>query len=162
MLKANDSVIRTVADELFDLVKRSKKISVEEAAKELKVPNVTVQTLVDFLVEEKIFGIEYKFTTPYIYLYKDNLQDAKGKDKSFASGLVTKEQFYEKAKKRKIAYEVIEGLWRKFLQQNLSGLRGEFLKKSKEKSISEEKTEELWEKYLSYHLLFGKLIYSSQ
>ena len=150
MLKANDSIIRTVADELFELVKRSKKISVEEAAKELKVPIVTVQTLVDFLVEEKIFGIEYKFTTPYVYLYKDSLQQAKGKDKSFTKGLVTKEQFYEKAKQKKIPYEVIEGYWRKYLQQNLTSLREEFLRKAKEKSVSDEKTEELWEKYLSY------------
>lgn len=150
MLKANDSVIRTVADELFELVKRSKKISVEDAAKELKVPIVTVQTLVDFLVEEKIFGIEYKFTTPYIYLYKDSLQEAKSKDNSFTKGLITKEQFYEKAKQKKIPYEAIEGYWRKYLQQNLTSLREEFLRKAKEKSVSEEKTEELWEKYLSY------------
>ena len=91
MLKANDSIIRTVADELFELVKKAKRISVEDAAKQLKVPITTVQTLVDFLVEEKVFGIEYKFTTPYIYLYRDSLQQAKSKDKSFTKGLVTKE-----------------------------------------------------------------------
>ena len=150
MLKANDSVIRTVADELFELVKRSRKISVEEAAKQLKVSMVTVQTLVDFLVEEKIFDIEYKFTTPYVYLYKDSLQEAKSKDKGFTKELVTKEQFYQKAKQKKVPYEVIEGYWRKYLQQNLTLLRDEFLRKAKEKKISTEKTEELWEKYLSY------------
>lgn len=150
MLKQNDSVIRTVADELFEVVKRAKRISVDDAAKELKVPVATIQTLVDFLVEEKIFGIEYKFTTPYVYLYKDGLQEAKSKDRSFAKGLVTKEEFYEKAKQKKVPHEVIEGYWRKYLQQNLTSLRTEFLRKAKEKSVSEEKTEELWKSYLSY------------
>jgi hypothetical protein len=101
-------------------------------------------------VEENIFGIEYKFTTPYIYLYKDTLQQAKSKDKSFTRGLVTKEQFYDKAKQKKVPYEIIEGMWRKYLQQNLFSLREEFLRKAKEKNVSEEKTEELWEKYLTY------------
>ena len=63
-----DFVLRTVADELLELVRKSKKISVEEAAKKLKMPVDSVQALVDFLVEEKIFGIEYKFTTPYVYI----------------------------------------------------------------------------------------------
>jgi len=150
MLKANDTIIRTVADELFELVKKAKRISVEDAAKQLKVPITAIQTLVDFLVEEKVFGIEYKFTTPYIYLYKDSLQQAKSKDKSFTKGLITKEQFYEKAKQKKVPYESIEGYWRKYLQQNLTSLRAEFLRKAKEKNVSDEKTEELWEKYLVY------------
>ena len=146
----NDGMIRTVADDLFDMVKKSSKISIEEVAKHLKVSMMTVQTLVDFLVEEKILGIEYKFTTPYIYIYKDALQKAKSKDKSFAKGLVTKEQFYDKAKKKKIPYEIIEGLWRKYLQQNLSDLRTEFLRVAKDKKVSDNETEELWEKYLTY------------
>ncbi len=150
MLEANDSIIRTVADELFELVKKRSKLSVEEASKQLKIPIATIQALVDFLVEEKVFGIEYKFTTPYIYLYKEGLKQAKGKEKSFTKELVTKEQFYEKAKEKKITYEYIEGLWRKYLQRNLVHIREEFLRKAKEKKVPEEKIEELWKRYLSY------------
>ena len=151
----NDAVLRTVADELLELVKRHKKISVEEAAKNLKMPLSTIQALVDFLVEEKVFGIEYKFTTPYIYLYKDDVKSAKRKEKSLTKGLVTKglvtkEYFYEKAKQKKVPYENIEGLWRKYLQQNLVHIREEFLRKAREKKVPEEKIEELWKRYLSY------------
>ena len=145
-----DGSIRTSADELFELVKGTSKISVEDAAKRLKMPLATVQALVDFLVEDKIFGIEYKFTTPYIYLYNEDLKQAHGKDKSFTKGLVTKEHFYERAKEKKVAYEHIETLWRKYLKQNMSHLRDEFLKKAKDKKIPAEKTEDLWKKYLSY------------
>ena len=146
----NDSTLKTIADELVELVKRSRKISVEEAATKLKMPLSTAQSLVDFLVEERIFGIEYKFTTPYVYLYKEEISNAKIKDKSFTSGLVTKDQFYQKAREKKVPHEYIEGLWRKYLQQNLTVIREEFLKKAREKKIPEEKVEDLWNKYLKY------------
>lgn len=150
MLQPEDSIIRTAADELFELVKKSKKVSVEDASKIMKMPLSIVQALVDFLVEEKVFGIEYKFTTPYVYLYKEGLKEAKKREKSFTKGLVTKEEFYEKAKKRNVPYEYIEGLWRKYLKQNIIKLREEFVSKSKEKKIAAGKIEELWQKYLSY------------
>lgn len=149
MPSPNDNMLRTIADELFELVKKSKKTSVEEAAKQLKMPIASVQALVDFLVEERIFGIEYKFTTPYIYLYKEGVKEATGKEKRFI-GLVTKEQFYEKAKEKNVPHEYIEDMWRKYLQQNLAHLREEFLERAKEKKVTEEKIEELWERYLSY------------
>lgn len=146
----SDSLIRTTADELFDLVRKNNKISVEDAAKRLNMPLATVQALVDFLVEERIFGIEYKFTTPYIYIHKGSVKEASGREKSFTKGLVTKEQFYQKAKEKKMPYQQIEGLWRKYLQQNLVHIREEFLRKAKEKKVPEDKVEELWKRYLSY------------
>lgn len=150
MLRSGDNIIRTVADELFELVKKSNKISVEDAAKQLKIPLVALQSLVDFLVEEKIFGIEYKFTTPYIYLYKEGIKGAKGKEKGLTKELITKERFYQRAKEKQMPYEHIEGLWRKYLKQNLNRIREEFLKKALGKNLPEEKAEELWKKYLAY------------
>ena len=150
MLKPEDSVVHTVADELFEIVKKSNRVSVDEVAKQLKVSLETIQSLVDFLVEEKVLGIEYKFTTPYIYIYKEGIKVARGKEKSFTRGLVTKEQFYEKAKEKNIRHEYIEGLWRKYLQQNIISMRDEFFKKAKEKKLSEERIDELWKKYLTY------------
>lgn len=147
---AADNVLRTSADELLELVRKSGKISVEGAAKKLRMPLASVQALVDFLVEEKIFGIEYKFTTPYVYIYKEGISRAREKEKSFTEGLVTKEKFYENAKHRKVPYEHIEGLWRKYMQQNLVHIREEFLRKAREKKVPEDKIEELWNKYLSY------------
>ena len=142
--------IRTAADELFEVVKKSKKISVEEVAKSLHMPLVTVQALVDFLVEEKVFGIEYKFTTPYVYVYKETIKEATKKDRELTQGLITKDQFYQKAKEKKIVYEQIEGMWRKYLRQNLVHIREQFILKAKEKKISDDKVEDLWNKYLSF------------
>lgn len=145
----DDNVLKTIADELVELVRKNKKISVEEVAKKLKVSVGSVQALADFLVEEKIFGIEYKFTTPYIYIYKE-FKVPKGRERSLTDDLVTKEQFYERAKSRKVPYENIEGLWRKYLQQNLVNIRQEFMSKAKEKKVPEDKLEELWNRYLAY------------
>ncbi|MBI2653911.1 hypothetical protein HYX02_03805 [Candidatus Woesearchaeota archaeon] len=145
-----DNVLRTVADELVELVNISKKISVEEAAKKLKMSVDSVQALIDFLVEEKVFGLEYKFTTPYVYIYKEGVQETERKEKSFTEGLITKEQFYEKAKERNVPHEHIEGLWRRYLQQNLVQIRAEFLRKAKERNLPGEKIEDIWNKYISY------------
>jgi hypothetical protein len=150
MPPSDDSLIRTSADELLDIVKKSAKISVEDAARRLKMPLATVQSLVDFLVEEKVFGIEYKFTTPFIYLYKEDIQQLKGKSSKITLGLITKEQFYQKAKARNTPYEHIEVLWRKYLKQNLVNIREEFIKSAKLKKIPENKIEDLWKKYLVY------------
>ena len=146
----NDAVLRTIADELLELVKRHGKISVEEAAKKLKMPLSAIQALVDFLVEERIFGIEYKFTTPYVYPYREGVKEVRGQDKSFTKELVTKEQFYEKAKGKNAPYEHIEGMWRKYLQQNLVHIREEFLRKARKKKVPEGEIEELWKRYLAY------------
>jgi phage antirepressor YoqD-like protein len=149
-MQAKNTLIRTAADELVELVKAQKSISVEDVSKKLGMPITTVQALVDFLVEEKIFGIEYKFTTPYIYLYRENIKTTSKRENSFTSGMITKEKFYEKAKSRKILYEEIEGLWRKYLRQNLVRMREEFVAKSREKKLSDDKIEELWDKYLAF------------
>ena len=150
MPRPDSPILRTVADELLELVRKSRKISVEDAAKALKMPIASVQALVDFLVEEKVIGIEYKFTTPYIYLYREGIKEAKQKEKSFAEGLITKDQFYTKAKTKKVPHENIGGMWRKYLQQNLAHIREEFMRNARQKKVPEENMEELLKKYISY------------
>lgn len=146
----DETVIKTVADEIVEVVRKEKKLSVEDAAKKLGMSLPAAQAIVDFLVEEKIFGIEYKFTTPYIYLYKDQPTRTKMRESSLTAGLVTKEQFFAKAKEKNIPYDKIEGLWRKYLKANFIHIREEFLRKAREKDIPENKIDQLWEKYLTY------------
>jgi|GEM_PF-4094604 len=59
--------VRTDVDLLVDLVKNKKEISFDDAAKELKLPVATVESWANFLDEEGIIAIKYKFTTPYLY-----------------------------------------------------------------------------------------------
>ena len=144
------NVLTTSADELYNLVMSRKKISVEDASKILRLPMNIVQSLVDFLVEEKIFGIEYKFTTPYIYISQEKgkkvhpqisptpVQEEKP---------VTKEEFYQKAGKWNIPAEKIDQLWKKYVSENTDYIREVFYKKAKKKNIEDEKIDKLWQKY---------------
>ena len=65
-----EEVVRTGVDDLLELLEHSAKIPLADAAAKLNVDAGVIQAWVDFLVEEGIVGIEYKFTTPYIYLNK--------------------------------------------------------------------------------------------
>src|SRR3989338_2338012 len=127
-----DDVLKTSADDLYELVKSRKKISVEEAAKLIKVPINTVHDLVDFLVEEKIFGIEYKFTTPYVYA----IEGRQNRSPSFQSrftknkSMATKEEFFEKAKSLSIPFDRIYELWNKYLKENIDAVKKEFYMKA--------------------------------
>lgn len=152
MAPNRENVLKTSADDLYELVKKRKKISVEEAAKILKLPVSTVQSLVDFLVEEKYFGLEYKFTTPFVYIAKEieKIPIKEPKTESFVKKLVTKESFYEKAKHKDIQHQQIDDLWRKYLNQNLGNIKDEFYNKAKTRVINQIQIDELWRKYLSY------------
>lgn len=151
-----NNVVKTSVDELYELVKSRKKISVEEAAKLLKVPVGIVQSLVDFLVEEKIFGIEYKFTTPYVYLSQEKEKIIENKTESPVSpviagkNIITKEEFYQKANKWNIHPEKINELWRKYVNENMGHIKEAFYTRAGSKGIPREKMDELWKKYQTY------------
>ena len=142
----DNPVLKTSADDLYELVSSRKKISVEETAKILRIPDKIVQALVDFLVEEKIFGIEYKFTTPYIYISqeKDTALQAKFEKKS-----VTKAEFFQKASKWNIAPEKINQLWQRYAKEHLDSIKEEFYIKAHSRNISKADIDNLWKKYLT-------------
>ncbi len=144
-----NTLLKTCADDLYELVKSRKKISVEEAAKILKMPNNTVQALVDFLVEERIFGIEYKFTTPFIYISQDKEKKIEV-ESTTAKKLVTKEEFFQKAGKWHVSAEKMNDLWKKYLQENFDSIKENFYTKANSKNLSKEQIERLWKKYLGH------------
>ncbi len=140
------NVLHTDVDSFIELVKKKKKLTINEAAKELNVPLETVQAWTDFLVEEKILGVEYKFTTQYIYY---NFDPDENLNMSF-TGFDTKEAFYEKARKKGLADSQIKLLWIKYISLNKASMRNLFFEKAREKQIPEEKIPVLWKRYLAH------------
>ncbi|MBS1266968.1 MAG: hypothetical protein MAG795_00938 [Candidatus Woesearchaeota archaeon] len=65
-LENKDVLIKTDVDSLVKLVEQKKEISFSDAAKELGVPEGTVEAWANYLEEEEILGIKYKLTTPYL------------------------------------------------------------------------------------------------
>lgn len=144
------AILKTTADQLIEFLKNKEKVTIEETAKALKIPEKTVQALVDFFVEEKVIDIEYKFTTPYIYLSKEDIKKHTLKRKKEAPVLLSKEEFYTKAKSRNLPYQKIGGLWRKYLETQLVHLKEDFYKKAKQRGVSHSGVEDMWQKYLTY------------
>ena len=135
------ALLKTSADDLYDLVKLRKKMSVEEAAKILKISPNVVQSLVDFLVEEKIFGIEYKFTTPYVYLSQKD-ESKIDLQKKLGKKVISKDEFFQKANKWNMPFEKVNELWKKYVKENFSSIKEVFYIKANAKSIPKEEIDE--------------------
>ncbi|MEK6868075.1 MAG: hypothetical protein AABX98_04595 [Nanoarchaeota archaeon] len=138
--------LRTDVDTFLELVKKYKKVSLLDAAKEMQVPIQTIQLWSDFLVEEGIVGIEYKFTTPYVFIQEEKT----GKGGFGFIGFDTKEVFYEKARKKGIKDQQIRMLWLKYLTANEDSMKKVFEDKCRERGIPGHKVFELWKKYYAY------------
>lgn len=132
-------IVTTGVDTLIDLLRKKKLVSVEEAAKIINVREQIVQNWIDFLVEEGIVGVEYKFITPYIFLRTDEKQATVIFD--------TKEEFFRKALARGIEVPKIHFLWTRYLSSNLESIKADFFKKMDQRNIAESKRETLWVKY---------------
>jgi hypothetical protein len=140
-------MLRTDVDEFLDLVKRKQRITLADAAKELHITIQTVQAWADFLVEEKILGIEYKFTTPYVYM---NVETSEKQELKNYIEFDTKQEFYEKAKNRGMNAGQVKLLWLKYVNLNKSAMRRVFFDKAKTRGITAMQVEALWNKYLEY------------
>lgn len=140
-------VVKTGVDELLELLAHSAKIPLTEAASKLKIDVGVVQAWADFLVEEGIVGIEYKFTTPYIYLNKvveKKSQDKTEKEEEFSVQHFKKE-FWERARAGNIPEQQIEQLWKNHVIQALELLRKYFFFEAQQRKLKD--IDRLWEEY---------------
>lgn len=139
--------LETGVDQLIKLLSKQQRMSLQDASKTLGVDEESLQTWVDFLVEEKILGIEYKFTKPFIYLEKtqkaENLLD---NDLSDNISLETfKERFLEKNKDLKISKDKSSTLWEEHLMEQIDANKEFFEKEAKKRNLNG--VEELWQHY---------------
>jgi len=88
------SIIETGVDRLVELVNSRGKISAEEVEKELSVSHTVIMEWADFLEEESIISIEYKFTKPFLVSRKLGKKDVQEKIIEFSG---KKEVFIRKA-----------------------------------------------------------------
>ncbi len=138
-----EGTIKTGVDNLIELLKNREKITINDASKELKIKTKILQKWVDFLVEEKVISIEYKFTVPYIYLNR-----TKQEEKSIVSKRSLKEIknfFVEKARKKNIPEKHIIALWNKKLEREIENQKEYFFRYARLKKV--QNIEKLWEEY---------------
>lgn len=142
----SDEFIKTGVDELLDILKNVDKIQIVDVSKKLNVPINVIQAWVDFLVEERIIGIEYKFTTPYIYLNKplETRKEVENKNEIIDLSYF-KKSFWERAKKNNIPDSRIPELWKNHLIQELDLKKKFFFYEAQIRKI--QNIETIWEEY---------------
>lgn len=77
--------IETGVDRLVELIDKDKRISVEDAAKKLGISKIVIQEWADFLEEEKIISIEYRFSKTFLLQRKLTEKEVKNKEKEYSS-----------------------------------------------------------------------------
>ncbi len=129
--------IKTGVDSLVSYLSDSGKVSLKKAASDLSFSEELLQSWVDFLLEDGIVGVEYKFTTPYIFLKNnessDDLVSSKESTlmnikKRFIKGLHTKDS--------SLSSEELESRWNDYLLKSLDKKKSFFMSVAKKKRIS--------------------------
>jgi chromosome segregation ATPase len=77
--------IETGVDKLVELINQEKRVSIDDAAKKLGVGKVVIQEWADFLEEEKVISIEYKFSNTVLVERKLSEKEIKQKAQEFGS-----------------------------------------------------------------------------
>lgn len=133
-------------DGLLELLRQKQKVSLAEAAKTLGIDEHTIKLWVDFLVEEKVVGIEYKFTKPYVYLNKPK-GDKKGK--IIAQEKVDidhfKQDFEQRAQQSSIPQQQVGFLWKDHVMNQLELEKPFFFREARKRGL--EGLDDLWEAY---------------
>ena len=135
--------VETGVDRMMSVLEKKGKISLTDLSGHLKIPESTLQLWVDFLVEERVLGIEYKFTKAYVFLNKKHvktvvLDDIPGID-------FFKKEFFAGAKKRKIPENQILDLWHNHLHEAVEKQKEFFFREAKKREFHNATT--LYNKY---------------
>lgn len=140
-----DDVIKTGVDQLIAYLDGKEKMQLLDVAAALHADVDTVQSWVDFLVEEGIIGIEYKFTKPYIYLNKKEPEKAKIIGEEELTFDAYHKAFLEKAHEKRIPDLKAASLWKSHVLTVLDQKHAFFLDEARKRSLPE--PEKAWNDY---------------
>jgi hypothetical protein len=143
-----DKLITTGVDSLLELLKGVSKISIAEAADRLGVSANLIQSWVDFLVEEEIVGVEYKFTKPLIYINKApdrNVITVENADEFNMDFFRT--EFWKRAGERKIADTKIAFFWKNHVKEIAFGKKDLFYREARKRKL--ENIDAIWNDYVN-------------
>jgi predicted ArsR family transcriptional regulator len=140
--------LTTGVDKLIELVREKKRISVPDAAKAMGISMDTVQSWVDFLVEEHLLGIEYKFTTPYIYIHSEKRVQKIESEEAEATVTIAdfRNAYYDHARKQNMPEEKLSALWSEHLRYIVEHQKQHFVMEANRRGLDE--PEQKYEEYL--------------
>lgn len=128
--------VETGVDKLVHFLESHGKTSLKDAAKAIDVDESTLQLWVDFLIEEQIIGVEYKFTKPYLFLNKKDAAVEIVEDDEKPTIYFFKNKFFQNARTKKIPEEKIISLWHKHLIEALDKEKDFFIREARKQFVS--------------------------
>lgn len=140
-------LIETGVDSLITYLKDNGKMSLKDISSAIKVSEHTLQLWVDFLVEERIIGLEYKFTKPFVFLNKSSSEDKNSSKEDLVTIDFFKKQFVDSAKLKKIPDSQIEDLWTQHLSSAIKRQKEFFIFEHKKRSLKQS-SEELFNAFM--------------
>lgn len=143
---AEDEQVTTGVDALIELLKQHEKLSLVDAAKQLGISEETLKLWVDFLVEEKVIGLEYKFTKPYLYLNRQE-EEIKGKVSGEEEINIDtfKKDFENRANESNIKGQQVQFLWKDHVLNQLDLEKPFFFREARKREL--DNIESLWDNY---------------
>ncbi len=129
--------LETDVDKLMEYLKEHGKSDLKKVARDLGVEESVIQSWVDFLVEEKVLGVEYSLTKPYIFLLKTKKTKHPKKLDEY------KKEFKYKADKKvpeKTAY-----LWKSHVMEVLERKKDFFYDEARRRGFAD--IDSLWDEY---------------
>jgi len=126
-------VVETGVDELIKYLKFHEATNINDIAKALNTTPKIIESWADFLIEENIVGIEYKFTTPYLYLIENETNKELSK---------VRKKIYAESKEN---LNVKEYNWKNYMLELVEGHKNLFIREAKKRRL--ENPEALWEEY---------------
>lgn len=140
-----EEVIKTRVDDLIAFLEGKDKVPLLDAATALKVKPDTIQAWVDFLVEEGLLGIEYKFTKPFIYLNKSDHDKARIIGEEELTWETYRKAFLAKAEEKHIPSDKAQVLWKSHVLTSLEAKRQLFIDETRKRQLAD--AESLWNRY---------------
>jgi predicted ArsR family transcriptional regulator len=132
--------VETGVDDLIQFLKDHGKVSLKEIADAMKIEESFVQAWTDFLIEENIVGVEYKFTKPYLFLNDvtsaQSLQEEKKSEVKKKGLIVLKDEYFARAREKKLPDAKIQKLWTKKLDDALEKRKEYFIREAAKRKLS--------------------------
>lgn len=129
----------TGVDKLVSFLKGRGLVDMLDVSLELNIPLHVLQTWADFLTEEEVVGLEYKFTKPFIYLIEKSTFKMNKELSDY------RRSFEINAKKKSVPNSKTEFLWKNHMLDEVEKKRQFFFQQTNLRALDE--PEKLWTEY---------------
>ena len=133
--------VETGVDELIRYLRTQGKVSLKDVSAHLSIPESTLQLWLDFLVEERIVGMEYKFTKPYIFLNETDkagiLDTKKEKEQEAANINIFKDEFFANARRKQMPEDKLPLLWKAHLKTDIERQKEFFMAEANKRGVKD-------------------------